>query len=205
MASIDPSLSAMPPVQEVRRAIKIRRMTTFRVGVLKIDGRRQLCIIRNISEGGARLYLYSSVALGQRVSIELKSDHHASAVVVWRQHGSVGLQFDQNIDLNMFLTAKLPSGKERNPRLPRVEVDRLGEVRAGALRYPVNSCDISQGGVRVEIDAPLTVGTDVVLTLERFHPVNGTVRWSRPGNAGIAFNKLLPFDDLLRWLEADQV
>jgi hypothetical protein len=39
-----------------------------------------------------------------------------------------------------------------------------------------------------------------VLTLENFRPVQAVVRWQKDGVAGIRFNQVLPFDDLMTWL-----
>jgi len=86
------------------------------------------------------------------------------------------------------------------PRMPRVEVDRLATLRCGANLYGVNTCDISQGGVKVETDGPLEVGSEVVLTMEHFRPLEGAVRWCRDGLAGIAFNHYIPFPELMAWL-----
>jgi hypothetical protein len=87
-----------------------------------------------------------------------------------------------------------------HPRMPRVEVDRLGEIRVGARIYPINTCDISQGGVRLEIDHPLKVGDNIVLTLEKWRSIDGTVCWYDQGQGGIAFNQVIPFQELMGWL-----
>ena len=85
-------------------------------------------------------------------------------------------------------------------RMPRVEIDRLATVRAGARLYGVNTCDISQGGVKIETDEPLAAGEEVVITMDRFRPVAGLVRWSQEGLSGIAFNQVIPFRELMDWL-----
>jgi hypothetical protein len=90
------------------------------------------------------------------------------------------------------------------PRMPRVEVERLGTLRAGATVYWVTAKDISQGGVRLEYDGSLTDSTNVVLTLEGFAPVHGVVRWVREGECGVSFNQVIPFTQLMGWLTRGQ-
>jgi hypothetical protein len=177
-----------------------RRLTTLRVGIITIRGTRELCLIRNISEGGLRAHVYSSVDVGEEVSVELKTGQQTAGSVIWRRDGSIGVQFDDKVDVEALLASHLAQDGGQRPRMPRVEVDRLGELRIGARLYPINTCDMSQGGVRIEIDHPLEVGEAVVLTLEKFRPVNGTVRWFREGTGGIAFNQVIPFHELMRWL-----
>ena len=179
-----------------------RRLTTLRVGTITIDGRRELCLIRNVSEGGFRAHVYSPVAIGDHVSVELKTDQQTRGTVTWVEDGSIGVKFDEQIDVESLLAGHLSLEGGRRPRMPRMEVDRLGELRIGSRLYPINTCDMSQGGVRIEIDHPLEVGERVVLTLEKLRPVEGTVRWYSEGTGGIAFNQVIPFHELMRWLRS---
>ena len=194
------SFSSDAPAPAARREEK-RRLTTLRVGTVTVAGRRELCLIRNVSAGGLRAHIYSPVHVGDRVSVELKTNQQTSGSVSWVEDGVVGVAFDQEIDVEELLASQ--SALDGNkPRMPRVEVDRLGELRIGARIYPINTCDMSQGGVRIEIDHPLQVGDDVVLTLEKFRPVPGVVRWYQEGQGGIAFNQVLPFHELMEWLRS---
>lgn len=182
------------------RGDQARRMTTLRVGTITVEGRRELCLIRNISAGGLRAHVYTPLGQGQQVSVELKTNQQTSGSVSWVDGGTIGITFDQQIDVEELLASQTANDGGVQPRMPRVEVDRLGELRIGARIYPINTCDMSQGGVRIEIDHPLNVGENVVLTLEKFRPVPGVVRWYEEGQGGIAFNQVLPFHELMNWL-----
>jgi hypothetical protein len=74
-------------------------------------------------------------------------------------------------------------------------------MRVGARTYWVHTCDVSQGGVKIDTDQPLEAGTAVVITLENLRPLAGTVRWQKGRACGIAFNDLLPFEELIGWLK----
>lgn len=191
------SFSSRAPMPE-GRSDQARRLTTLRVGTIMIDGRRELCLIRNISAGGLKAHVYSPLVEGQQVSVELKANQQTSGTVSWVKEGNVGITFNQQIDVEELLASQGSNGWQA--RMPRVEVDRLGELRIGARIYPVNTCDMSQGGVQIEIDHPLEVGTSVVLTLERFRPIPGVVRWFHDSKGGIAFNSVIPFQELIGWL-----
>lgn len=177
------------------------RLTTLRVGTMMVDGRRELCLIRNVSAGGLKAHIYSPVHEGQRVSFELKANQQTSGTISWLKESVIGVEFDQQIDVEGLLASQ--AGLDGwQPRMPRVEVDRLGELRIGARIYPINSCDMSQGGARIEIDHPLNVGDAVVMSLEKFRPIAGTVRWYKDGQGGIAFNQVVPFQELMTWLRS---
>ncbi len=177
-----------------------RRLTTLRVGIITIEGERELCLIRNVSEGGLRAHVYSRPEVGDRICVELKTDDQTHGTITWACDGDIGVQFDEKIDVEGLLASHLAQEGGRRPRMPRVDVDRLGELRIGARFYPVNTRNMSQGGVRIEIDHPLVVGEAVVLSLEKFRPVDGTIRWFRENTGGIAFNQVIPFHELMRWL-----
>jgi hypothetical protein len=81
-----------------------------------------------------------------------------------------------------------------------VEVDRLGTLRVGSHIHALNTRDISQGGVKIEIDQPLEVGAEIVVALQDLRPLQGVVRWYHEGLCGVSFNQIIPFQELINWL-----
>jgi hypothetical protein len=192
-----------PQPPERRRAT--RHLTILRVGALIGPNGRELCLIRNISAGGLMAHVYSHHALGSAVTIELKSNQPVPGIVVWADQSNLGIEFHTAIDVEEMLSSQSALESGWRPRLPRVEVDRLATLRCGARLYGVNTRDISQGGVKIETDQPIEVGLEIVLTMEKFRPVAGVVRWCQNGLAGIAFNNLIPFHELMQWLRPEAV
>jgi hypothetical protein len=196
------SFSAETPQPRERRR-EPRHITILRVGVLVGPAGRELCLIRNISAGGLMAHVYSRHADGEQVSVELKGNQPISGSVIWCRESNIGIRFAEAIDVAEMLSSQAMLDNGWRPRMPRVEVDRLATVRCGARVCAVNTHDISQGGVKVETDEPLEVHSEVVLTLDKFRPVKGVVRWCADGLAGIAFHQPLPFGELMRWLIPD--
>ena len=187
-----------PDRRSSERDIKI-----LRVGTIVVDGRRELCMIRNISAGGVMALVYSQLTPGQSVSIELKTSQPVSGRVVWTRGGNAGIQFDTSVDVAELLAAPQSVDNGWRPRTPRVEIDRMATLRVGARTCWVHARDISQSGVKIEAevdDAP-AAGEEVVVTLEGFRPLAGVVRWAADGACGISFNGLIPFGDLIDWLK----
>jgi hypothetical protein len=196
------SFSAETPQPRERRR-EPRHITILRVGALIGPAGRELCLIRNISAGGLMAHVYSHHAPGEKVSVELGSQQ-IDGSVLWGSESNLGIKFDEAIDVAEMLSSQALLDNGWRQRMPRVEVDRLATVRCGARLYGVNTLDISQGGVKVETDEPLAVDAQIVITLDRFRPVQGVVRWWADGLAGIAFNHSIPFGELMGWLIPDR-
>jgi hypothetical protein len=195
------SLSRRAPSPPERRQ-QPRHITILRVGAVIIGGRRELCLIRNISAGGLMAHVYSRIAVGQKLEVDFKTNQPLSGRVSWVDGSNVGIAFDTIVDVEELLAAQAADENGWRPRLPRVEVDRLGTLRAGAHVYPFSTRDISQGGLKIEIDQPLEEGTEIVVTLDKFRPLPGVVRWTGDGLCGIAFNQVIPFHELMKWLRS---
>ena len=178
----------------------VRHLTILRVGALVSGDRRELCLVRNISAGGLMALVYSGYNMGDRVAVELKTNQHIGGRVTWTRESSIGIEFDEKIEVAEVLSNAAVLDNGWRPRLPRVPVDRFATLRAGARTYWVSARDISQGGVRLEADQPLEIGAEAVVTLENFRPVPGVVRWRRDNFLGISFNQVIPFGELTRWL-----
>src|SRR3954447_26147816 len=92
------SFSNAVPLPPERRADE-RLIKILRVGTLIIDGRRELCLIRNISAGGVMAHVYSKLMPGQPVTVELKATQPVGGHVVWVRDAEAGIQFDNAMDV----------------------------------------------------------------------------------------------------------
>lgn len=191
------SLSAKTPMPGERRDGG-RHLTLYRVGAMLIDGRRELCLIKNISGGGMKIRAYCTMQPGAAVAVELKSGQLIAGKVSWVRDANVGITFDQPIDV-VGMLANSTGGPQ--PRMPRVEADCFAVLREGATTQRLRVHDISQGGIKVETPTLLPCGSDVVVSLPGIAPQAGVVRWCDGGFAGIFFNGPLPLSTLVDWLQ----
>ena len=189
---------AAPPPPDRRR--QQRHLTILRVGTLTVDGTRELCLVRNISAGGVMAHVYRHLPVGTRVEVEIKNDDPLPGRVVWEADANVGIAFDEKIDVPDLLASSKLLGDGRQARRPRVQINRLAKLRCGADVHFVDALDISQGGVKLVVEAALPVDADVVVTLDGFRPLPGIVRWVRDGHCGISFIQVIPIGELCEWL-----
>ena len=192
------SMSSDPPRETNRRADE-RHLTLFRVGSIVVGGRRELCLVKNISAGGALVRAYSTLEPEQPLQIELKEGQPICGLVTWVRGGDAGITFDSPVDVLDLLKA---SSDGPRPRMPRVEISCVGFVREGAVLNRAQVHNISQGGLKVESSNPLTPGADVTVSLPGLPPQGGTVRWNDGSVYGISFNTVLPLAGLVEWLHA---
>lgn len=191
------SMSREPPSQQERRTDE-RLLTLFRVGSLLLDGRRELCLVKNISAGGALIRAYCRLEADLELQIELKENQPISGRVNWVKGSDAGIGFDERVDVVDLLKS---SGDDPRPRMPRVEVRCAVFVREGATTNRAKLINVSQGGLSVESENGLSVGSNVTVTLPGLAPQAAVVRWSEGSRYGISFNTVLPLAGLTEWLQ----
>ena len=141
------SLSTAVPRPSERRSDE-RVAPTLRVAKLEGPSGEQLVRVRNVSAGGLMAEAGQPVTVGDAVTIELSSQKIPGSIV-WIRDGTVGVKFDQNIDLGELLAGRKPRHGFRS-RPPRLEVSCKASLRVDKTYYTVDVHDISLGGMKVE-------------------------------------------------------
>ena len=194
------SLSDAPPAPaaDSDRRDGQRLMTLYRVGSILVEDRRELCLIKNISAGGMMIRLYCSIAEGTPVTVELKSGQPIRGKISWTRDHHAGIAFDRPIDVIDILSTSMDGPR---PRMPRIETSCHATLRDGANVLRVQACDISQGGLKLRCETPITPGADVIVSLPGLEPQPGIACWNDNGFVGITFNRLIPLAELVAWLQ----
>ncbi|MEQ1548679.1 MAG: PilZ domain-containing protein [Chakrabartia sp.] len=177
-----------------------RVMTILRVGKLVANQSQQLCLIRNISSGGLMAHVYAPHAVGDKIEIELKSDQQLRGEIAWVKDDHIGVRFEGEILVSDILTNS-PAPDGRMPRAPRLDIDDEVRIKIGADEHGGSICDLSQGGIKVEIHKYISVGEEADIIVDGLPLKKGIVRWCRKGRAGLEFARPIPFDTLIAWLE----
>jgi PilZ domain-containing protein len=191
------SLSTSVPRPSERRNDN-RVAPVLRVAKLVGPSGEQLVRVRNVSAGGLMAEAGQPVAVGDAVSVELSSQKIPGSIV-WIRDGTIGVKFEQNVDLGELLAGRKPRHGFR-PRPPRLEVSCKASLRVDKIYYTVDVHDVSLGGMKVEPIDEYCLGKKVVVVVESLRPVRGEVRWYSDRKAGIVFDQPLSFEELAEWI-----
>ncbi|MCH8614953.1 PilZ domain-containing protein [Sphingomonas sp. SM33] len=191
------SLSTAVPRPSERRTDE-RVLPMLRIAKLKVGDREQLVRVRNVSAGGLMAESGQSVNVGDVVKIELSSQQIPGSIV-WVREGTIGIKFEQNLDLGELLAGRKPRHGFR-PRPPRLEVACKASLRVDKIYYTVDVHDISLQGMKVEPIDEYCLGKKVVVVVESLRPIRGEVRWYSDRKAGIVFDQPLEFEELAEWV-----
>ena len=87
------------------------------------------------------------------------------------------------------------------------------EGKTNGPSHPTGQTGAPDGGVVIFLSAQSSPGNNqaganqfliiVLVQTPGGRPLHGTVRWCREGLAGIAFNEVVPFPELMAWLRPD--
>jgi hypothetical protein len=175
-----------------------RILPVLRVAKLVAPAGEQLIRVRNLSAGGLMAEAGQPCHVGDVVSVEF-STQAIPSTIVWTRKGTVGIKFDQNVDLGELLAGRKPRHGFR-ARPPRLEVNCKASIRVGKVYYTVDVHDVSLGGMKVEPIEEYCLGKDVVVVVESLRPIKGKVRWFAERKAGVVFDEPLGFEELAEWI-----
>jgi hypothetical protein len=177
-----------------------RHKTVFRVAKLSANDQQGLCVVRNVSSGGAMADVYARFVTGQSVCIALGEDQQITGTIVWVRDQVVGIQFSRRVAINDVLAKPDVLKDGRISRLPRLDVQRPAEMIYGSKIHHVEVCDISQRGLKIMSPRPLVSGDTVMILAEGLRSLRGHVRWWKDGYAGLALNETIAVPELMEWI-----
>ena len=189
------SLSNSTPAASERRTGQ-RYMSLLQAGKIITDTIQELCLIRNLSSRGVMADIFAPIEEGTSLQIEFKAGVRVNGVVRWIEDGRAGIEFKDDIDIHALLA---PNTARMTPRAPRLSIDGMATIKLGDEHIQVQVIDISQGGLKVDVQPELEIGEDIVVEIEGLPVRAGVVRWIRDGHAGISFNRVMPLDQVAFW------
>jgi hypothetical protein len=189
----------------VERRQGVRYMTVMRVATLQTAQGEELCLVRNISEGGLKARIWSNLDVGAALVARFKSDYDLPGTVVWRRDDHIGVQFQAPADVALILSGDDAPTQGFRPRPPRIALEATARIRVGARDHRAVLRDISQGGAKVRLEAPdqwEEAEPPIILMMAGLPATEGSQRWRDEDIVGIAFNTPIPLDTLASWLVA---
>lgn len=171
-----------------------RHLFFFRLGTLLGEGSPSPTEVLALAESGAIVRVGETLEEGARLVLELNSHHRFAVRVEWSSDTLAGLEFEDREHVRATL-----AGRDRaHPyRAPRLELAAEVVLRLGETCLTARAKDVSEGGIKVELDEPGHVGREASVIVPGLPPVAGRILWCRNGRAGISFERPLPFRSLI--------
>lgn len=181
-----------------------RQISVMRVARLSREGQEHLCVIRNISSGGAMAQVYFSCAAGDAIALECGGSGPVKGRVAWVSGGHVGIAFLSPVSVDHVLAKDAHSagdgGRKVSVRPLRLAVCGGITLLHKGVEYCGKICDISQRGAKMALDNHQSLTIDHPVSLY-FHAnpgqvLAGQVRWQRKASVGIQFETALALQQI---------
>lgn len=185
-----PAISADPVGAELRAAPRFTLL--IRVAKLVVDGAEYPCVLRDASDTGAKVRVFTPIPPHRELLIELGNGQRHAARLVWTAADHAGLQFDNPIDVQPVIDE--PGSNARRQVRLRLAVD--GMLHSGGERAAIHLHDISQQGAGISCDKWLMVHELVRLETPVAPPIYAKVRWRDHPRYGLVFEQTFKLDEL---------
>jgi hypothetical protein len=162
------------------------------------------CFVGKISAAGATLRIDEARDPGEIMILHLANGQAIDGHIAWSTTEEAGFVFDSPVDVVSTLARNLARLPAERRRVPRVELYLAIGIRRGDQFEIARTRDLSQAGVGIDTRLVLAEDDVVQVALDGLHPIAGTVKWSREGKAGIAFDHELAWQTLMPWLREAQ-
>ncbi len=193
------SILAAIPIEAEDRRQNERHITILKVSKVVRKCGEELCVLRNLSTKGAKADVAEPYDVDEEVLLNLRLGEVIRARVAWVSAKSIGLVFNQPIELERVLANLCP--EEQRLGGPRVNTLAEATILLGSDRHEILIENLSQKGARILSGFKLQSGSALNLDLDGIGLIPGVVRWSDMSIAGLSFNQVLPLWDMIRWIK----
>ena len=155
-----------------------------------------LCLVRDVSSGGAGLRFFHAVPPEPRIFLELANGQIHPIEQVWARGNEAGYRFASPIDVDDFIAER----SDHPHRAIRLRLERAALVTVDGQDCHATLADISRTGARIEAEQSWPLQAFVRIELAGFPIRYGHVRWREGTAHGIVFQNVMPLGDLAQHL-----
>lgn len=181
------------------RRSESRSKSVYRPALIETNGFSGFCMIRDLSTNGMMAEVYAAFQVGQPIEVELKQGAKASGTIIWSNDNRIGVEFDEEIDIDSILLGKDEGEVETATRAPRLHLQIEATLISGGKEIPAKVLDVSQRGVKVAASG-VTVGNEVAIKLPNLPARKTIVKWTQYGVSGLSFVTPIAYKDLAEWV-----
>lgn len=179
-----------PPASDLRAAP--RSSLVLRTAKVVCQSGEYLCLVRDVSAGGAGLRFFHDVPPEPRIFLELANGRIHPIERVWSRERDAGYRFAAEVDVEEFIAER-----SEHPHRPiRMRLRRPALVTVDGRDGPATLADLSRTGARIEADRQWPLAAFVRLEVAGLPLFFGHVRWREGTVHGIAFQNVMPLERL---------
>ncbi|MFL9839429.1 PilZ domain-containing protein [Sphingomonas sp. ST-64] len=171
-----------------------------RARLVSADAGERECFVHRLTSEGAMLSVRGAVTHGERATIELPFGLSVEGAIVGDDPAALAFRFDEPMDVVGALARCLAALPAERRQMPRIELRQRLCIRHGGQVDFAWTRNLSPAGLGVETRVALEVGEAVEITLDGLRPIQGEIRWTEQGQAGIAFFEEIGWQLLMPWL-----
>lgn len=151
-----------------------------------------LCIVRDVSESGAKLKTFHPVINDEPLALEIATGERFGIEKVWERDGEAGVRFLDSVDIMRFIAEAGPFPK----RPVRIRVNHDVTLAFAGTTAPATVCDLSRQGARIETPQHLAIGQTIRISGDHLPEFEATVCWRKHPAYGLVFRQLMSMDEL---------
>ncbi len=185
-------------VESSERRRNLRTATVFQVAKLITTRFEELCLLRDVSPSGLKAEVYCPVTAGERIEIELKTEHRVTGRVAWSDGASIGMQFDHEVPMLAMLAHCAFDDRVARIRPSRLVCSLDGGLVVDGREEAVTVLNVSLAGLKITLDQH-PHDPRAIAVLPQLGRRACTVRWARGGEAGIQFDEAMRYPDFVEW------
>jgi len=171
-----------------------RFVLLIRSAKLVCDSGEYLCIVRDVSQSGAKLRLFHPIPPDEHCALELGTGERFAIEHRWNRDGQFGFRFHSPIDVPHFIAEAGPYPK----RPVRLRIAAPGCILVHGAPVEAQLCDLSRHGARIETDHPLAIGQKIKLRVAGLPTIEAVVCWREAPAHGLVFPRGFSFEELAR-------
>ena len=187
------------PAEPAERRRCVRTATVFQVAKIVTPAFEELCVLRDVSPSGLKAEVYCPVAAGERVEIELKTEHRVAGTVMWSREGAIGIGFDVEVPVLAMLAHCAFDDRVARIRPPRLDTVLDGMLVIDGAEQPVIALNISQAGIKIALESAPASSQRATIVLRELGQRSCCIRWARGREAGLLLDEPLSYPEFVDW------
>jgi hypothetical protein len=182
------------------RRKEARYTLILRVAILEQAGKSSFCLVKNISNTGVQLKIYSQPDIDVKTVLRIADEHALEGCIAWIKGDTAGVSFEEELDAPTLLRVQQKLRSNRRRAIPRLSIEAFALLRTGGRTFQATVRDLSSLGARVRTASAIAASDRVFVQLRDLPSIAAYVRWTDGDEAGLVFETPIPMQIIAQWV-----